>query len=289
MYACPNTGSEFMISIRKRARFWRHAQEKQLRPYAPEVSETQDIVLRSVVRAAGCSDTSCHIEISAYGAAPDNIVRPGSSRSVFPSGMVDGDHFSVVQPADERALSYRVFKAALTEVANQEEDAARDLGDAAAEQKRFVSVNPPWGRMEGTLHGRDDIVVSVLSGTGPRVHVLAGMGGSGKNRLALEIAGRSVKAGRQVWWVSMARINSCMREVANQLRIREGEIEQAWRGPASPPDLVWRALEARQEPWLLVFDNADEPGRLAAVDGTVADGTGWVRPGTAPPRLSPAS
>ena len=280
MYGCPNTGSAFLESLRKRARFWHHPQERQLRRYAPEVSETQQIVRRSVVHARGVGNTECPIQIEAYGGASDGIVPPESSTGVFSGRVLDGDHFSIVRPASRTVLSYQVLKNALGKVAGLEEEAKPDPGEVGTE-RLGVSIDPPFGMAEGRrLYGRGDIVASVMSGTGSPVHVLAGMGGSGKSRLALEIARRAEDAGWPVWWVSVVRITSGMRAVAARLGIPDGEVELAWRGISSAPDLVWRYLNASPEPWLLVFDNADDPAELASAGGHVADGTGWLRPHT---------
>ncbi|MFD0568429.1 tetratricopeptide repeat protein [Kitasatospora gansuensis] len=114
------------------------------------------------------------------------------------------------------------------------------------------------------------------------MHVLAGLGGSGKSRLALEIAHRAQQAGRRVWWVSVPQLNSGMREVANQLGAPGQQVDRAWLGEGSPTDLTWRMLDAWPEDWLLVFDNADDPQRLGPLAGPVSDGTGWLRePATA--------
>lgn len=139
------------------------------------------------------------------------------------------------------------------------------------------SVLPPFGRRDSELRGRADLVDSIMSSTGSKVQVLAGLGGSGKSRIALEAAHLARQAGRQVWWISVPQINASMREVANQLGAPGNRVERAWRGAGSATDLVWQLLEAAPQPWLLVFDNADDPQRLAPLDGPVSDGTGWLR------------
>jgi len=68
-----------------------------------------------------------------------------------------------------------------------------------------------------------------------------------------------------------------MREVALQLGAFQSQVEVAWRGIGSATDLVWQYLANEPRPWLLVFDNADDPQRLGALHGRVADGTGWLR------------
>ncbi|MGC5310977.1 tetratricopeptide repeat protein, partial [Micromonospora zamorensis] len=46
---------------------------------------------------------------------------------------------------------------------------------------------------------------------------------------------------------------------------------------ANPADLFWRLLRQRQQPWLLVIDNADDPQPVLAPHGHIADETGWLR------------
>jgi hypothetical protein len=279
MYACPNSGSQFLLSVRRLAKFWRNPQERQLRPFDRAVVETQQTVLRAVVYAQECNDTECRIPITAYGGISDSIVPPSNSTFVWPSnGVVDGDHFSIVRPTSRDASSYRALKAALMAAVNPDEPPPAVVGEAFTERNAGVSVAPPFGRRDARLQGRESIIASIMSSSEkPKVHVLAGMGGSGKSRLALEIAYRAQQAERRVWWVSMTRISSCMREVANQLGAPDGQVERAWRGAGSATDLVWRFLNAHAEPWLLIFDNADDPQRLGPVNGRVADGTGWLR------------
>jgi pimeloyl-ACP methyl ester carboxylesterase len=277
MFACPNSGSEFFLAIRRAARFWNHPQERQLRPFNAAVAETQRLVFRAVVRAQAHTDTECPIHIAAYCGASDNIVPRVSAEFMWPdTGTVEGDHFAVIQPDSSNALSYKVLKKALMAVTGQGDSPPTDIAETPTERNAGVSVTPPFGRRGHQLRGRESLM-SAISSSDARVHVLAGMGGSGKSRLALELADQARRAGHQVWWVGMTRVSSSMREVANQLGVPEGLVERAWRGAGSAADLVWRALDAQPEPWLLIFDNADEPQRLGPAGGQVSDGTGWLR------------
>ncbi|MEU7927054.1 tetratricopeptide repeat protein [Micromonospora sp. NPDC049107] len=145
-----------------------------------------------------------------------------------------------------------------------------------------VSVDPPLGRLDSPLHGRDDLIDEIMhpadtDGEEPSVHILCGMGGSGKSHVALEIARRARADGRTVWWVQAGRLNSGMREVVSQLGASESQVDQAWSGMISATDLVWRYLNHARQPWLLIFDSADEPATLGPTDGVLADGTGWLR------------
>ena len=279
MYACPNSGSDFFLSVRKSAIFWRNPQERQLRPFERAVVEAQQTVLRAVVNAQGCTDTECYIPIAAYGGMTDKIVPPSVSTGVFPSSeVVDGDHFSVVRPVNRNASSYRVLKAALLATGRPEYASIAARTEAPAERRGRVSVAPPFGRRDAPLQGRASLIASIMSSNDKsKVHVLGGLGGSGKSRLALEIAHRAQQAGRRVWWISVPLINRSMREVANQLGAPESEVERAWLGAGSATDLAWRLLDAVPEPWLLIFDNADDPQRLGPLGGLVSDGTGWLR------------
>lgn len=282
MFACPNSGSEFFLAIRRAAKFWNHPQERQLRPFSAAVAETQRLVFRAVVHTQAHTDTECPIPIAAYCGASDNIVPRVSAESMWPvTGTVDGDHRSIIQPANSGELSYKVLKALLMAVASRSDSPQAAIGEPPAERNAGVSVAPPFGRMDPRLRGRETLI-SAIGSSEARVQVLAGMGGSGKSRLALELADQARRAGRQVWWVNMTRVSSSMREVANQLGVPEGQVERAWKGAGSAADLVWRFLDTQSQPWLLIFDDADEPRRLGPADGPVSDGTGWLREPASP-------
>lgn len=229
MFACPNSGSEFLLSLRKVMKIWRHPQERQLRPINRAVIEAQRAVMQHVVNADGWSDTECLIPIAAYGGATDAIVPPSDSTWVFPlSGIIEGDHSSIIRPASTGAQAYTVLKKELMAAASAADTQKASADQTPAERLGNVSVAPPYGQRDGHLQGRDSLIASIMPGAGkPSVHVLAGLGGSGKSRLALEIAFRAQQAGRQVWWVSVTRINSGMREVANQLGVQESQVEIA--------------------------------------------------------------
>jgi hypothetical protein len=282
MYACPNDGSQFLLLLRKAAKGWRHPQERQLRPHITAVMEAQEIVIRAVLNAQGCDDSHCHIPITACAGMSDGIVPPAIAKWIFPSvEVVDGDHFTIIRPDSSRSASYRVLYRAIMAAASS--DTSAPAQDVIAERLAGVSVTPPYGKRDAQLQGRGDLLTAIQRESEKnRVHILAGLGGSGKSRLALELAHRAQQAGKQVWWVRVNRVNSSMREVANQLGVPENQAELAWRGAGSATDLVWRYLNDKKDPWLLIFDNADDPGQLGPLNGPVSDGTGWLRgPATA--------
>ncbi|KUN61385.1 hypothetical protein AQJ46_36650 [Streptomyces canus] len=145
------------------------------------------------------------------------------------------------------------------------------------------SVRAPYGELPPRVRGRDTLLAALerelIRRSGP-VQVLHGLGGSGKTTVALQLARFAHDRNYRVYWVSASTRDSLatgMRQVARELRVSEQEVEVAWSGRASATDLVWRALDDADQPWLLVVDNADEPSVAAADGGTVGDSTGWIR------------
>ncbi|MFD4370238.1 alpha/beta fold hydrolase [Streptomyces sp. NPDC058486] len=368
MFACPNTGSGFFLTVRKYLPLWRNPQERQLRPFDRAVTEAQRTVLSSVVHARGYSDQECPIPVRAYGGTADEVVPPVVARGVFPKGgVVTADHFSIVQPADRKAAAYQAVQRALIKVAEQaqreqqEQQEQQEHQQHQAERKQgehearpawepsdpgrheavapaapvtpvapalptqsagapgkppahgaatptptppslpqdapvprpslavpptpllpdFVGFPPPpFGQLaDGQLKGKDRLaLVAYLLSEEARqhVHVVAGLGGSGKSRIALEAADRARRAGYRVWWVSPPELNLRMRMIASDLGAPSITVERAWL-VGTAMDLVWTLLDACPDPWLLIFDNADDPERLGPPGGPVSRGTGWLR------------
>ncbi|MEH0932670.1 tetratricopeptide repeat protein [Micromonospora sp. CPCC 205558] len=160
---------------------------------------------------------------------------------------------------------------------------------APAQVTGFSIIPPRRNRLP--LRGRDELVETILRAAEPpagtvrapeeATQILFGLGGCGKSLTAQEVARQLEERGRLVWWISAkdsARVSAGMREVAGQLQAPENQLDLAWAGKArSPVELVWDLLNNSPRPWLLIFDNADEPTLLAPADGQVADGTGWLR------------
>lgn len=144
-----------------------------------------------------------------------------------------------------------------------------------------ATIAVPTGRRydNSPLRGRDDLIEELLtapSGPGPRVRVLHGLGGGGKSSVALEVAYRLQDRGVEVWWVPATdtdRVTMGMLVLARRLGLSDAQI-----GHRDVADLVWQRLAARDKPWLLVVDNADDPGVLTIDGAPLADGTGWLRP-----------
>lgn len=197
---------------------------------------------------------------------------------------------SVAEDADGGTLPRQRVEAhdsAAVNVAGHDIYQLVDSPDRPRDRPGNVSVEPPFGRIDLPLRGRDELVSKIwppaadpASGRGA-VHVLYGLGGCGKSLVALEIARRARSAGQAVWWVSATGrtlIGASMREIAGRLGAPATQLEHAWSGVGRlPTEVVWDLLNAADQPWLLVFDNADDPRLLAPDGGRVTDGNGWVR------------
>lgn len=146
-----------------------------------------------------------------------------------------------------------------------------------------VSTVPPFGRLdERPVRGRRDMLDTLGSAfrvpvDQVRVHVLYGLGGCGKSTVALAAARDAVMSGVHCWWLAAhdaATLAAGMYAIALELDPRAAELRSG-----SLPDLVWRLLESRAEPWLLILDGVDDPPNILAVPGqSVTEGTGWIRP-----------
>ena len=207
----------------------------------------------------------------------------GARQAAFRSGLTDtGMVTATVTSPDglETALLHALVE--LPRAGRADGDAIDRPGHAASVAE-VVSVSAPVGRLDHPVYGRDSLV-GQLSGAlrGPygEIHVLTGMGGAGKTTVALDVVRRA--GGMPVWWVpgaAAATLSAGMRQVAVMLGATADQLDRAWfDNSAAGADLLWMLLDSRPEPWLLVIDNADDPGILAPPGAAVADHTGWVRP-----------
>jgi hypothetical protein len=120
--------------------------------------------------------------------------------------------------------------------------------------------------------GRDQLLEGLrelLGGGAAALVVVHGLGGVGKTQLALEYAHRHAEGYELVWWVpSETRLlaTSGLAELALRLGL-PARAEQAEQAAQALAEL------ARRERWLLVFDNAEDPGDL---EGLWPSGSGQV-------------
>ncbi|MFD7184971.1 FxSxx-COOH system tetratricopeptide repeat protein, partial [Streptomyces sp. NPDC059904] len=111
--------------------------------------------------------------------------------------------------------------------------------------------------------GRDELLVRVRTGLAGAVAVLAldGRGGVGKTQLAIEYAHRFSGEYELAWWVA-AEDPALIPDQLAALAVATGCAH-----PDSPRDQAMQALgeELRtRSRWLLVFDNAEDPGALSS-------------------------
>lgn len=146
----------------------------------------------------------------------------------------------------------------------------------------LTPVAPPFSRLKHGVHGRPQLVRNVIEAIrSPQVRllVLHGAGGFGKTTAALRVA-QAVEADTLVWWVdasSETTLSDALREVALQAGAKRHDVQLAWKGGRTAPEVLWNQLNKLKHPWLLVFDNADDPRALEAPQAQVGDSTGWLR------------
>src|SRR6266545_2962035 len=174
----------------------------------------------------------------------------------------------VASPAD---LEVKLFQA-LKELPPAEETPV-PIRDA---NLQGATLAVPIGLLPDKVRGREKLLRSLARRRG--LAVLAGMGGLGKSTVAAELA-RRVRD-RSVWWVSAtdpSSVTGGVVTIARGLGANRADLEALVKGAGDAPDRLWALLERAPEPWLLVFDNADQPDVLAVRGTSVTAGTGWLR------------
>lgn len=146
-----------------------------------------------------------------------------------------------------------------------------------------VSTVPPLGRLDGepTVRGRQELLgllhQAVSEPDEVKVHVLHGLGGCGKSTVALTASRQAASSGVRCWWLA-AHDSAVLAAGMTAIALELGASPEGLR-LGGLPDMVWRALVALGEPWLLVLDGADDPPGILTLPGRmVTDGTSWLRP-----------
>lgn len=158
LLACPNNGSEFFRVLRKAiGTFWRHPQERQLRPYTDDVADTHWRVINRIVNAKSITSDSCPIEFHVYAGESDNIVTPASARSTFPNwGALPGDHNSILRPDSLNNRTYKTLKTNLLQVIRGSSQPA----SLPAAEHSIASLSP-----EGNLEYRTPLMKATKTTT----------------------------------------------------------------------------------------------------------------------------
>ncbi|WAZ26315.1 hypothetical protein STRCI_007878 [Streptomyces cinnabarinus] len=111
LLACPNDGSEMVLSLRRNVFGLRHPQERQLRPLNDEITSTRRALLRDVVNASEVTDRTCPIPFSVYAGESDRIVSSTSAQSVFPdAAALPGDHKTIARPDSRQHRTYTTLR-----------------------------------------------------------------------------------------------------------------------------------------------------------------------------------
>jgi len=114
LFACPNYGSGKFLVSRKWLLRRRNPQEIRLRPFDAMVAEAHRTVVHRIAEASSADAGAFHIPFAVFLATEDDVVEPVSAKGSFRSvGGLPGDHSSVIQPGDSRALNYLAFRRAV--------------------------------------------------------------------------------------------------------------------------------------------------------------------------------
>jgi hypothetical protein len=108
-----------------------------------------------------------------------------------------------------------------------------------------------------------------------RIQVLTGLGGVGKSTIAVELYRWVKQRKHSAWWVTAsdsATLTERLVSLARVLGADNADVGAIQSGFGAARDRVWELLDRTRRDWLLVFDNADDPGLLGPMDGT-----GWLR------------
>jgi anti-sigma regulatory factor (Ser/Thr protein kinase)/pimeloyl-ACP methyl ester carboxylesterase len=116
MLACPNSGSEYLRSIRRVARFGRHPQARELKVLNSNATEATRIVIRQIVNARQVTERTCPIPVRVFAGDADNIVTRAAAVNTFPDASVlPGDHTSILNPHAPNSLTHPTVKKLLLE------------------------------------------------------------------------------------------------------------------------------------------------------------------------------
>ena len=177
LLACPNSGSDLFLALRRYTFVFRNPQERSLRPLDKGLERTRSVILEKVVHAKCLTPTTAPIAIYAYAGETDGVVRSQSALSAFiHKGVLEGNHSSILDFKNPGGLNYAVIKGHLLEFMRTRSEAATRPDEAAPTHKPGVMPRPVQdaatalakARDLARLLGRDETFIEqLLTDTGP--------------------------------------------------------------------------------------------------------------------------
>lgn len=280
MLACPNEGSEYLRSIRKRARFNRHPQGKNLDVLNTDIAATRRLVTDRIDRATRVSDYKCPIPIYVYSGMSDGIVDRTSAQSYFRNAKVlPGDHSSILDPEAAGSLTFPILKRHLRKELYQTGGQPKSTG-SRTDQNKGDRESGDIDSLEGFtpfFTGRIDqiteIEVAINAAQRPQnvhaIFVIHGVAGIGKTTLAVYMAHRLVSRFRgrahQADLRMLARhVN--LRGLGGPTRTDPADVIRRWLPDDIGPQKPATDLDGLTEQWrnylsgkflVLVLDNVN--------------------------------
>jgi tetratricopeptide (TPR) repeat protein/pimeloyl-ACP methyl ester carboxylesterase len=264
LLACPNDGSDFMLTWRRRLLGSRNVQELQLRAHSEPVKAAQARVINQIVNARHDSDTSCHIPFHVFYGMEDRIVPVASARGPFPEpGALPGDHSTILAAAGPNSPPIVTVVRNLLLTALRAPSTERPPPDRSANGDGVIVVGSIPGKPTAfvTRETADRLARVLDSSHVAVVCALTGMRGVGKTQLAAAYArSRVASVGGFVAWVNAdthGELLAGLAELARRLGVGDPEGDSL----RSALRLRTHLAEGRAA-GLLVFDNATDRDRL---------------------------
>lgn len=127
LMACPNTGSDLFLTLRRGLLGSRHPQERHLRPLDASIAGANSDVMRRVVNATELTANQCPIRMVAFAGEEDGIVKIASAHASFPeTRVIPGDHSSLIQPDGREDTRFLALRGLVVDaLSSTEEDESR--------------------------------------------------------------------------------------------------------------------------------------------------------------------
>ena len=107
--------------------------------------------------------------------------------------------------------------------------------------------------------GNRDMVQGLLPLS--RIAVLVGLGGQGKTQVALELCRQCISDFGTILWINASSMDSALSDVRRTVRRLSPEVENSNDAPTILT-FFHKWLRDLSKPWMLVFDNYDDPAKF---------------------------